>query len=228
MSQANILEQQKDYYRARAGEYDEWFLRQGRYDRGPEQKARWMSEVDQVRQALAAFNPTGDVLEFASGTGWWTEELVKYAEHVTAVDASAETQAVNRARVNSDKVRYVLADIFAWQPDRQYDIVFFSFWLSHVPPGQFDAFWTLVRAALKPGGRVFFIDSLRSETSSATNHSLQPQGDIEQVRRLNDGSTYTIIKVYYDPHDLAARLHEVGWEAEVTGTANYFLYGRIT
>ena len=31
-----ILQEQIDYYRARAAEYDEWFNRQGRYDRGPQ------------------------------------------------------------------------------------------------------------------------------------------------------------------------------------------------
>ena len=30
-----LLEGQLAYYRARAGEYDEWFLRTGRNDRGP-------------------------------------------------------------------------------------------------------------------------------------------------------------------------------------------------
>ena len=29
-----VLASQRAYYRARASEYDAWFLRQGRYDRG--------------------------------------------------------------------------------------------------------------------------------------------------------------------------------------------------
>jgi hypothetical protein len=29
-----ILREQADYYRARAPEYDQWWLREGRYDRG--------------------------------------------------------------------------------------------------------------------------------------------------------------------------------------------------
>jgi hypothetical protein len=29
----DLLQEELAYYRARAGEYDEWFLRQGRYDR---------------------------------------------------------------------------------------------------------------------------------------------------------------------------------------------------
>lgn len=32
----SLLHHQIAYYRARATEYDEWFYRQGRYDRGPE------------------------------------------------------------------------------------------------------------------------------------------------------------------------------------------------
>jgi demethylmenaquinone methyltransferase/2-methoxy-6-polyprenyl-1,4-benzoquinol methylase len=40
-----ILANQIEYYRARAGEYDQWFLRQGRYDRGPSDNADWFREV---------------------------------------------------------------------------------------------------------------------------------------------------------------------------------------
>jgi demethylmenaquinone methyltransferase/2-methoxy-6-polyprenyl-1,4-benzoquinol methylase len=64
----DVLQQQVDYYRARAGEYDEWFLRQGRYDRGAELNAHWFGEVATVVAALDAFGPRGDVLEFACGT----------------------------------------------------------------------------------------------------------------------------------------------------------------
>ena len=36
-----IISDQIDYYRARAGEYDEWFLRQGRFDHGRDFNRRW-------------------------------------------------------------------------------------------------------------------------------------------------------------------------------------------
>jgi hypothetical protein len=55
-------------------------------------------------------------------------------------------------------VRFIQADLFAWEPDRRYDVVFFGFWLSHVPPGRFEPFWSLVAGCLKPQGRVFFAD----------------------------------------------------------------------
>ncbi len=69
MEDRRLLDEQLAYYRARSGEYDEWFLREGRYDRGPEQRAEWFKEVAEVEAALHAAGPRGNVLELACGTG---------------------------------------------------------------------------------------------------------------------------------------------------------------
>ncbi|HET7230118.1 MAG TPA: class I SAM-dependent methyltransferase [Longimicrobium sp.] len=220
-----LIEQQKEYYRARAGEYDEWFLREGRYDRGPEHRAQWWAEVDEVRAALERFNPAGRVLELACGTGWWTEQLVRWASEVTAVDASAEVLELNRIRLGDPKVSRVQADLFTWTPERAaYDVVFFSFWLSHVPPERFKSFWTMVRMALKPGGRAFFVDSLRTVESTAKDHVL-PDDDVVLERKLNDGRTFNIYKVFYNPAGLDAQLATIGWRGDVRATENFFLHG---
>jgi SAM-dependent methyltransferase len=142
-----LIRQQIEYYRARAGEYDEWFLRQGRYDRGASANERWFAEVDQVQAALERFGPSGRVLELACGTGLWTERLLPHATRLVAVDAAPEALALNRSRLNADaRVEYILADLFAWRPDlpERFDVVFFAFWLSHVPRERFRAFWQLV------------------------------------------------------------------------------------
>ena len=224
----NIENEQVAYYCARAGEYDEWFRRAGRYDRGPEANARWAEEIGLVAEALAAFNPAGDGLELAVGTGWWTERLARYAASLTAVDASPETLAVNKGKLGDAPVRYIKADLFDWQPDRQYDVVFFSFWLSHVPPERFDAFWRLVRSCLKPNGRVFFLDSRYEGTSTAADHHLEGEDATTTRRRLNDGREFRVVKVFYQPDDLAARLAALGWDVAVQTTPTYFLYGTGT
>ncbi len=220
-----FLDEQIAYYQARAGEYDEWFLRQGRYDRGPELNRQWAAEVVEMRQALAAFNPAGRVLELACGTGLWTEVLLRYADHITAVDAVSEVLAINRARVQSPQVEYVQADLFEWRPTERYDAVFFGFWLSHVPPERFDAFWEMVRAALVPGGRVFFVDSRYTPTSTAVDHCLGNEQDTTVTRRLNDGRTFRIVKIFYEPQALTERLARLGWQFDVRQTETYFLYG---
>ena len=227
MGEEQLLASQVAYYRARAREYDEWFLRQGRYDRGPEHRTRWFEEVAVVEAALRADVRNANVLEVACGTGLWTCHLAESNTRVVAVDASPEALAINRERVRSGKVEYVEADIFSWKPTDTFDVVFFSFWLSHVPPGRFDAFWNSVRTALRPGGRAFFVDSLLEQSSTARDQSpLDTSGVVR--RRLNDGREFEIVKVFYEPAGLKERLLERGWTGSVRSTGTFFLHGSLT
>lgn len=220
----NILQEQIQYYRERASEYDEWFFRQGRYDRGEQHRQQWFSEVFEVEAALWAIAPSGDVLELACGTGLWTQHLVSFATRLTAVDAAPEAIALNQQRVNSASVEYIVADLFNWTPNQQFDYVFFGFWLSHIPMEQFAPFWQMVKKALKPNGRVFFVDSLFTQESTARNHAaLNKQGYAE--RKLNNGQTYRIVKIFYEPIQLQELLQSLGWLGQVHATKNYFLYG---
>ncbi len=70
-----IIRDQIEYYRARANEYDEWFYRQGRFDRGTELNQRWFDEITVVQQALHQVGKFDHILELACGTGIWTQEL---------------------------------------------------------------------------------------------------------------------------------------------------------
>jgi demethylmenaquinone methyltransferase/2-methoxy-6-polyprenyl-1,4-benzoquinol methylase len=221
-----VLDEQVRYYRARAPEYDEWFLRQGYCDLGAELNERWFDEVEEVAAALDRFAPTGRVLEFASGTGWWTERLARHAATLVAVDASPETADIARRRVGRADVRFVTADIFGYEPDAAYDVVFFSFWLSHVPAERFNAFWELVEGALAPGGRVFFVDNLAVRLPDGARRSqLQVHTDGTAVRRLNDGRTFRIVKLYHEPDELTRRLGELGWDVRIPRTETFLYYG---
>lgn len=223
-----LLAEQADYYRARAGEYDEWWQRIGRYDRGEEATRRWQAEVAEVESALTEANLSGDVLELACGTGWWTERLARTAHRLTCIDASPETIALNRERLSNAGLAlptYEIADLFAWEPRARFDAVFFSFWLSHVPDSAFDGFWSALGKALKPSGHVFFIDSAPEETSTARDHRM-PDASGVQERKLNDGRTFRVIKLFYDPTHLARRLNQLGWRTDARRTANYFIYGQ--
>jgi SAM-dependent methyltransferase len=224
---ATLLQEQVAYYRARAAEYDQWWLRQGRYDRGPDLNTRWFAEAAAVRSALAAFRPSGRILELACGTGIWTEQLLPFASSLTAVDASPEMLAINSARLQSPLVRYIQSDMFQWEPNSndRFDTVFFGFWVSHVPPERFAAFWQLVRTCLAPGGRVFFVDSRYEQTSTAVDHKLPEPSTSVLQRRLNDGREFRIYKVFYDPAQLTDRLQRQGWRLEVAETEHYFIYG---
>ncbi len=213
------------YYRERAHEYDEWFYRQGRFDKGADLNARWFAEAAEVFAALDACELTGDVLELAPGTGIWTQRLLQRAATITAVDASAEMIELNKVKVANDRVSYVLADLFTWHPERVYDAVFFGFWISHVPLERLDAFLHSVAAVLHPGGKVFFVDGRREPSSTAADHQLPAQDHQVMTRKLNDGRAFEVVKNFFAPTDLAERCTRAGFDITVRETATYFLYG---
>jgi trans-aconitate methyltransferase len=202
-----LLAEQVAYYRAAAAEYalDEPAARD-------------------LAAAVDEFRPAGDVLELACGPGTWTPQLLRHAAKVTAVDAAPEMLARARARVGDDRVSFVQADLFEWTPGGKYDVVFFGFWLSHVPPERFHSFWTLVRACLKPNGRVFFVD----DNARTPEEFVYGEASFAIRRRLRDGTAHRAVKVSYQPAELAERLRRLGWSIGVTPVGGPFYYGAGT
>jgi SAM-dependent methyltransferase len=214
---SDVLAEQKRYYAERAPEYDDWWYRRGRYELEPDALARWQADAAEAEAALEALGPLGHVLELAAGTGIWTRKLVRLAERVLAVDANPETLALNTSV--AERVR---ADVFDWRPAERFDLVFFSFWLSHVPEERFEEFWALVRAALVPGGRFFLVDSGAGDTA----HTGTDQTGWEETRSLSDGRRFRIVKRRWSPMELAERVRPLGFQLELRDTENrHFLYG---
>ena len=213
----DLVGEQKRYCAERAPEYDDWWYRRGRYALEPDALARWQADAAEVAAALEDFAPGGSVLELAAGTGIWTRRLVGLADRVVAVDANAETLALN-----TSDAELVRADVFEWEPPERFDLVFFSFWLSHVPEERFDEFWSLVRVALAPSGQVFLVDSGAGDTA----HTGTDQADGEETRSLADGRTFRIVKRRWRPDELAERVRPLGVALELRDSANgHFLVG---
>ncbi|MFL5721786.1 MAG: class I SAM-dependent methyltransferase [Chloroflexota bacterium] len=215
------------YYEARAPEYDDWYLRRGRYERGPVHDAAWNAELDMAGRWLDALPITGEIVELAAGTGWWSPLLAAKGE-LSMYDGNPGPLDRARERLVAHRLRAHLHVRDAWaEPDRQVDAVFTGFWLSHVPRDRFDAFLALVRRWLKPGGLFAFIDSLPDPQSSAADHPT-PADDLS-VRRLADGREFTVVKVYYTPPELEDALHRAGFrDVEVTTTGRFFVTGAAT
>jgi SAM-dependent methyltransferase len=223
------LAEQRDYYDARAPEYDEWWLRRGRFNYGPEANARWHDETATLHKALDSSGISGDVLELASGTGTWTVQLARLADRVFALDGSPEMIAINRARLESgglaNRVTFKEVDLFEWKPDRTYDAVVTGFFLSHVPVQLEDEFMETVASALRPDGKIFFVDSRREQSSTATDQPLSDVGDQIMTRKLNDGRSYQIVKLYRSAAEMTDLFARHGLEVDVQETPNYFQYG---
>ncbi len=205
-----LLDEQVSYYRAIAPDY----LRQGLDLPGG----------DELTEALEAFRPAGSVLELACGPGVWTGQLLRHATDVTAVDASPEMLAIAAARVGGERARFIQADLFTWAPDRRYDVVFIGFWLSHVPLDRFASFWSMVADSLKERGRVFFAD----DAYRTPDELVEGPASSTIRRRLDDGTSYRLVKVPHTPPDLEERLRRIGWNITVTATSGPFYWGAGT
>jgi SAM-dependent methyltransferase len=206
-----LIDEQIAYYRARAAEYDATSSPVG---------DPFRDETERIRDALRAFDPRGRVLELAAGTGQWTGILADHADELLVTDASPEMLELNRARVGErPNVRYHLADAMGLRAAHTYDVVFFGFFLSHVPPACFEGFWAGLTGLLATDGRVFFVDE--------GDHDLWAETWVDREagivsRSLTDGSVHRAVKVLWRPEDLARRLGELGWDASVTTEGPFY------
>ncbi|MFI8090017.1 class I SAM-dependent methyltransferase [Streptomyces sp. NPDC086080] len=196
------------YFRARAAEYD------SAYD-----ERQPMLQLVKVLDELPVI---GDVLELVCGTGQWTHLLAGRARTLTALDATPEMLRIAHARMRGTATRFIEADIFNWEPDRQYDTVFFAFRLSHVPSVEMEAFWALLRGAA-PGGCVAFLDDspAKAEIEEPVAEAQVPTAR----RRLADGSQHLAVKVLHDAPSFTSQLNDPGREAHIDPIDAYHLVG---
>jgi demethylmenaquinone methyltransferase/2-methoxy-6-polyprenyl-1,4-benzoquinol methylase len=218
-------DEMKAYYAARAPEYDDWYLRRGRYSRGPVRDLAWHGELDAVTRWLDALPIAGEIVELAAGTGWWSPLLAQKGE-LSIYDGVPEPLDLARKRLVAHDLRAHLHVRDAWdEPDRQVDTLFCGFWLSHVPRDRLAPFLKLAARWIKPGGIFAFIDSRSDPESGAVDHD-PVAADETSLRRLEDGREFRIPKVYYSPSDLRDALLGTGFaEAMVTQTARFFVTG---
>lgn len=202
-----ILNEQIEYYRARAQEYDESIS--GAVELFAAGKAMLLK--------LGRFER---ILELACGTGFWTEPLLAMGGHVTAVDAAPEMLAIARERFGDERIHYQQADLFKWQPSGEYDLVFFANWLSHVPPSALDDFFGKVQRSIPPGGYVAMVD----QHAPSVADEIIAKDEIYAKRPLEDGREFTIVKAFYNLALLENKLKALGFEVSTTKFTETFFF----
>jgi Methylase involved in ubiquinone/menaquinone biosynthesis len=119
-------------------------------------------------------------LEIGCGTGKNTEWLISGTNKITAVDLSGNMLARAKAKIQSDKVEFIQADInnewnFAY--NRQFDLVTFSLVLEHIE--NLDGIFEKLSKVVKTNGHVYigelhpFKQYTGSKARFETEHGLQ-------------------------------------------------------
>ncbi len=177
----------KEYYEARAPEYDEWYLGLGRFD-GLD-RAHWDDELRELEGMLAALPPLR-TLDVACGTGFLTQHLpgaVTGLDHSGSMLELASSRLPETAFVQSDALRLPFQE-------GAFERVFTAHFYGH----------------LEGAERMRFLDEARRVAPELVVVDAAVRPDREragrQERILNDGTTWQIFKRYFEPGELADEL----------------------
>jgi demethylmenaquinone methyltransferase/2-methoxy-6-polyprenyl-1,4-benzoquinol methylase len=196
----------REYYNARAPEYDDWWLGEGLF--AQRERPGWEEAVERLCEALAALEPK-HTLDVACGTAFLTRHLRGL---LTGLDQSPEMLAIARRRL--PQASFAQAEALALPfADGAFERVFTSHFYGHLGPVERERF---LAEARRVAPELVVVDS-----------AARPEHEPEewQVRELNDGSRYEVYKRYFTAEGLAAELgggmvlHSSPWFVAVSSAA---------
>lgn len=182
--------------------YDDWYLRRGRFSRGPLHDGPWSMELDEVTRWLDAVPITGTIVELAAGTGWWSTLLAEKGELwlYDTDDASLETA---RKRLVAHGL---LAHLHQRDPlaaaDKHVDVVVAAYLLGAAHTAdQLTARLEVVRGWLKPGGLYVFMEAqstARGTSMDGPSGPLWPRS-VETLKAALAGSGFHAAEIWSTP-----------------------------
>lgn len=175
----------EQYYADRAYEYNKTYLR-------PERQ----KDIKKLHKLLKRLLSGHTVLEVACGTGYWTKTIATVSNFITAVDINENVLQIAKSRgISSDKVIFVQDDIYSLNKIQDnFSAGFAGFWWSHVLKSKLKEFLALFHSRLQSNALVVFIDNQHTEESSTPISRIDIDGNTYQIRKLEDGREYEILK----------------------------------
>ncbi len=194
---------------ASGGGWEDWYLRRGRFSRGPIHDGPWSMELEQVTRWLDGVVSSGVIVELGADMGWWVGLLAEKGETWLYDDDSASLEAARNRLV----AHGLLAHLHQRSPlaaaDKAVDVVFAAYFLGAVEGA--DALRTrlgVARSWLKPGGAFIFVEAQVGPTVAPISG---PTGRLWPR----------------DPESLRGSIRDSGFASvEIGETHDAFVYGR--
>ncbi|NNG27012.1 MAG: class I SAM-dependent methyltransferase, partial [Ignavibacteriaceae bacterium] len=176
------------YYSCRASEYEKIY-----------EKPERQENLKSLKRLLKDFFQYKSVLEIACGTGYWTEIISNTAHSIVAIDSSNEVLDIARFKsYKKDNVKFINDDALSLSKiKRTFDSAFYGFWFSHIQKNDIESFITNLHRKLYPFSFVVMIDNNYVEGSSTPVSRKDEEGNTFQLRKLEDGSEYEVLKNFY-------------------------------
>ncbi len=211
----DLIKEMKEYYCRRAPEYDDWLLRRNAYDKGPTLNSLWSDDLALLWRCARSIRGHS-ILELSCGTGMWTQHLANH-NSIFPTDSSSEMLDITEQRTG---LRGIVVDNFDLQIEnnREYDMCFFAFWLSHVPEDRVASFFTSVRRSVNPGSRLLIFDSYLNKSEL---NCLEHKKNV-QIRALRNGEVFRVYKRYLTRPELENLGSRYCSSYRIDYTPNYF------
>jgi SAM-dependent methyltransferase len=143
--------------------------------------------------------PPGKGLDLAAGEGRNAIWLASLGWEMTAVDFSEV--AVEKGRVQSEAVEFVVADVRTWEPEGSFDLVLVAY--LHLTPPDYETVVGRAENWLAPGGELFLIGHDLSNITEGWGGPQYPEllWDVPEVLSLLDGMAIVEAEVVNRPVD---------------------------
>lgn len=177
----------KQYYDSRAREYDDWYLGQGLFE--ARERPKWEETLRALEGALARL-PPARTLDVACGTGFLTRHL---PGEITALDQSERMLEVARERV--PEATLVQGDALELPfAEASFERLFTAHFYGHLEQAERLPFLAEARRVAR---ELVVVDA-----------AVRPDHEREewQTRVLNEGSSFSVFKRYFDASQLADEL----------------------
>jgi ubiquinone/menaquinone biosynthesis C-methylase UbiE len=195
----------EDYYRSRAPEYDRFYQNPAR-----------QNDLARLRAWLTDYVRDRTILEVAAGTGYWTEVAAPVCKAITATDPVTETLAFAAKRRLGSNVLLRTADAYDLsQFNSMFDTGMAHFWWSHIEKQRQLEFLSRFMRCLEPDALVLMIDQIYVEGICPTMSRYDEWHNRYELRTLQNGATYEIVKNYPSDEELKASFAQFGKDIRI-------------
>lgn len=203
--------QMEAYYRERAPRYDLVY-----------RSTEWQADIAWLKKWVAERTARRSVLEVAAGTGFWTAAAAPRAKAIVATDYNPETLAVAMKRGLGPHVTLLAADAYALPKfDCVFDVGMAHLWWSHVDTRIEQRFLCQFASRLEPGAELLMIDQRYLDGRSMPSFRRDRAGNRYELRTLENGHVFQVIKNYPTPDQLRASMGNIFEKVRIT-SLRYF------
>jgi len=212
---SNLIE----YYAKRAAEYEKIY-----------QKPERQKDLATLRKLLQEQLAGEDVLEAACGTGYWTQVVAKTANSILATDINEEVLQIARLKdYFGRKVVFEKRDAFQLSTMKgHFTAGLAAFWWSHLKKSEVTRFLWEFHQALAPGSKVVFLDNKYVSGSSTPISRTDEAGNTYQLRRLDNGTEYEVLKNFPDESELRKAVNGRADDIQFISLTYYWIFGYRT